>query len=94
MRILRSAFRIFLVTLCILCIGMTLLYAYPRYLEYERLRAEAVDIARMIEEEREVQARILHEIENSMSDANVERVARERLGFIMSNEIIFINEHN
>jgi len=73
---------------------MTLLYAYPRYREYERLRAEAQDILRLIDEERETQERIISEIENSMSDANVERVARERLGFIKSNEIIFINEHN
>lgn len=94
MRVFRSAFRIMLVALCILCVGMTLLYAYPRYREYERLRAEAQDILRLIDEERETQERIISEIENSMSDANVERVARERLGFIKSNEIIFINEHN
>jgi len=94
MRLFKSAFRIFLVTLCVLCVGMTLLYAYPRYREYERLRAEALELERLIEEEHERQAQILYEIENSMSDANVERVARERLGFIKSNEIIFMNEHN
>ena len=94
MRFFRSVFRIFLVTLCVLCVGMTLLYAYPRYREYERLRAEALELERLIEEEHKLQVQILHDIENSMSDANVERVARERLGFIRSNEIIFFNEHN
>jgi len=94
MKFFKSAFRIFLVTLCVLCVGMTLLYAYPRYREYERLRVEALELERLIEEEHKRQAQILHDIENSMSDANVERVARERLGFIKSNEIIFMNEHN
>lgn len=94
MRVFRSVFRIMLMVLCIMCVGMTLLYAYPRFREYERLRAEAEEISRLIEEERATQERILHEIENSMSDANVERVARERLGFIKSNEIIFVNEHD
>lgn len=94
MRIVRSAIRIFLVSLCVLCVGMTLLYAYPRYREYERLMAEALELERLIEEEHKLQAQILYDIENSMSDANIERVARERLGFIRSNEIIFFNEHN
>jgi len=73
---------------------MTLLYAYPRYREYERLRAEHEEISRLIDEEHMAHERILSEIENSMSDANIERVARERLGFIKSNEIIFVNDHN
>ena len=94
MRFIKRAFRIFLVTLCVLCIGMTLLYAYPRHREHERLRAEWFELERLIEAESELQAQIIYDIENSMSDANVERVARERLGFIKSNEIIFLNEHN
>jgi len=56
--------------------------------------AEALELERLIEEEHKLQAQILYDIENSMSDANIERVARERLGFIRSNEIIFFNEHN
>ena len=92
MRFFRSAFRIMLVSLCVLCIGLTLLYAYPRYREHERLIAEAEEIRRLIDEERITQERIIAEIENSMTDANIERIARERLGFIKSNEIIFVTE--
>ena len=92
MRVLKSLFRIMLVVLCISCVGMTLLYAYPRFREFEKLNAEAEEIQRLMEEERALQAKIIYGIENSMTDANVERVARDRLGFIKSNEIIFVNE--
>ena len=94
MRALKSAFRIMLIVLCVSCVGMTLLYAYPRFREHERLQAEAEYIRQLMEDERALQARIIYDIESSMTDANVERIARERLGFIKSNEIIFVNEYD
>jgi len=94
MKILKSIFRITLLVLCLLCVGITLMYAYPRFREYERLRAEAVELNRLIEAELAEHQRIIEEMERSMTDVQIERVARERLGLVMSNEIIFIHENN
>jgi len=94
MRVLRGIVKAMLVALCIVCVGMTLLFAYPRYREYEKLRAEALELSARIDEERSAQEHIINEMENAMSDTQVERIARERLGFIKSNEIIFVNEND
>ena len=94
MRAFRGLYRLMLLALCLMCIGMTLLFAYPRYREFERLRVEARDLETLIEHERQAQERILRDMENAMSDAEIERVARERLGLVMSNEIIFVNEND
>jgi len=94
MKVIKRVLKVMMAALCFLCVGMTLLYAYPRYREYEQLRAEAEELRRLIEEEHLAQERIIFDMENSMTDANVERVARERLGLIMSNEIIFINDYD
>jgi len=91
-KFLKRALRLTLLALCLLCIGMTLLYAYPRFREYELLRVEARELEYLIEAQHAEQARIIREMENALTDAQVERVARERLGFVMSNEIIFIHE--
>ena len=94
MRVLKRLFRAMLMLICVVCVGMILLFTYPRYREYERLKVEAMELEAEILAERALQEQIIADMENAMSDAQVERVARERLGLIKSNEIIFVNRND
>jgi len=74
--------------------GITLFYAYRGFSELERLRAYGDELSSQLELEHAQHDRIIFEMEAAMTDTQVERLARERLGLVMSNEIIFIHEND
>ena len=59
------------------------IYTYERGI-YEYLSAR-------IQEERDRQEQILHELDHHLSDSYVELVARNQLGLVRSTEIIFVD---
>ena len=60
-------------------------------LYYEYVREERELLAEL-EKEKEVLNRLVREREQGLTDAYVERIAREVLGLVRHDEIVFINE--
>ena len=62
-----------------------------QYLHYQELLQEQEVVLAQIEEEKEKQAGFENRREYYHSDAYIEQVAREQLGMIKPNEILYIN---
>lgn len=71
---------------CIVCIGMAKQAVY-----YEELQQEQELVLAQIEAEKEKQASFENRKEYYHSDAYIEQIAREQLGMIKPNEILYIN---
>lgn len=87
---LRGLRRFFLIT----CVIFTARVAYIQLGIYSDLRQVGEEINKEIEFQLAKQEELRLELEYMLSDANIEKVAREQLGFVKSNEIIFINTNN
>ncbi len=61
---------------------------------YGQYKQEAEDILSQIEEEQKKNAEYIKEKEYYNSDAYVEKVARQQLGLVMPNEILYVNNAN
>ena len=59
---------------------------------FEALAAQDAQLREQIAAARQVTRELEHDLRFHYSDAFVERVARERLGFIRADETIFIND--
>ena len=62
-----------------------------QYIYYQELQQEQEIVLAQIEEEKEKQAGFENRKEYYHSDAYIEQVAREQLGMIKPNEILYIN---
>lgn len=58
---------------------------------YEQIKQERIDIASKIEEEQQTQLEYEKRKEYYNSDSYVEQIAREQLGMIKPNEVLYIN---
>ncbi|NLP46773.1 MAG: hypothetical protein GX347_06995 [Epulopiscium sp.] len=63
---------------------------YGLYGIYEGLEKEALELEKQIQQEKERQVLLLKDKDYYASDQYIEKIARERLGLIMPDEIIFI----
>lgn len=68
------------------CIGITKQAVY-----YKELQQEQASVLAQIEKEKEKQAGFENRKEYYHSDAYIEQIAREQLGMIKPNEILYIN---
>lgn len=75
------------VVICLIMIGQGVA-VQPDINENKNLIAE---LNSQIEQEKERQAEVDHMRENSSSDEYIEKVARDRLGMIKNDEIVFVD---
>lgn len=87
---LKGLRRFFLIT----CVIFTARIVYIQYGIYTELKEAGAEINQEIEFQLARQEELRLELEYSLSDENIEKVAREQLGFVKSNEIIFVNTNN
>lgn len=62
-----------------------------QYREYNRLKEEKIEVLAQIQQEKEKKIEYENNKDYYKSDAYIEKVAREQLGFIKPNEVLFIN---
>lgn len=60
-------------------------------LQYQQLQEEKLLLAEQIEAEKEYQKDFEYQKEYYQSDSYIEKIAREQLGMIKSNELLFVN---
>lgn len=60
-------------------------------LQYQQLQEEQLLLAAQIEAEKQTQEDLAFQKEYYRSDSYIEKIAREQLGMIKSNEILFVN---
>ncbi len=65
---------------------------YNQMKGYAKLKQEESQIEQMIEEEREKGIELANKKEYYKSDAYIEKIAREQLGLIKPDEVLFINK--
>ena len=65
---------------------------YMHSLQYFEYRGEADVLAIELDKEKETLGRLEREKEQYMSDAYIEKIAREKLGLVRHDEIVFIND--
>ncbi|NMA85187.1 MAG: septum formation initiator family protein [Epulopiscium sp.] len=76
----------------VLFLGAVTTKLYQLYHIYEDLEAEIHMIEQQIDFEKERQVLLVKEKDYYESDAYIEKIARERLGLIMPDEIIFVTK--
>ncbi|MBE6013545.1 FtsB family cell division protein [Anaeropeptidivorans aminofermentans] len=88
----RKITRAFIFICSLFCIIVTGFFTYHQYTVYSELKAIETSLDEKIEAEKAVQEKLRLEMEYNLTDAYVEKIARERLGLFKSDEIIFIDE--
>ena len=76
--------------LFVACIVVVSGYSYTQYKDYLVLKSDEAEIYALIEAEKQAQAQLEMDMQYSMSDAYIEKIARERLGLIKSTDIKFV----
>ncbi len=75
----------------LICMGSAFVFLnYIQYKNYRKLNNQANQILNDIQKENDKQKKLQSQIKSYDSDEYIEKTAREKLGFIKSNEIIFI----
>ena len=67
-------------------------FIFTQMREYNNYLREEQMIAAELEKEREILNKLIREKEQGLTDAYVEKIAREKLGLVRHDEIVFINE--
>lgn len=76
-----------------LAIGISFAVAFlAQSYRFDALLAQEAELLRQIEAARKVTYELEQDLRYHYTDAFVERVARERLGFIRADETVFIND--
>ena len=83
-------FKGLMLTLFIACIGVVSLYSYTQYKVYLGLKDIEGEIHALIDDEKLAQDQLEMDMQYTMSDAYIEKIARERLGLIKSTDIRFV----
>ncbi len=82
----------FILVICMfLFIGTLSVGIFRQYQGYLDLKQEQTKILAQIKEEQEKKAEYENNKEYYQSDAYIEKVAREQLGLLKSNEVLYIN---
>jgi len=77
-------------------LALLAMFAHPVYTQlllYNDLTREEAALAAELEKENETLERLKKEKEHYMSDAYVQKIAREELGLVYQDEIVFKNEN-
>ena len=90
---LRNLSKIIMILLSVFLIVTVGTVTYDNVKNYENLKNEEVILEDEIDKEIERQNELLLEIEYSFTESYVEKIAREHLGLIKDNEIIFVDEN-
>ena len=64
---------------------------HPQAARYQEVKDETASVAAQVKEEKEKQQEFEARREYYTSDAYIEQIAREQLGMVKSNEILYIN---
>ncbi len=83
----KRMYKIFMVSF-ISAVGIYISTSYNKYCD---LDAQEKKLASQISQEEERTVLLNSEIELNKSDAYIEKMARERLGYLKSNEIMYVN---
>ena len=83
-------FKGFTLTLFLICVGAASLYSYAQYKDYLKLKNVEAEIYSFIEDEKLAQDQLEMDMQYSMTDSYIEKIARERLGLIKSTDIRFV----
>jgi len=81
-----QAFKVFFVLFAMIL----LTGGYFQYQEYVKAARQEQQLIEMINEQKQKQTQLEEQLEYNQSDLFIEKVAREQLGFIKSNEILII----
>ncbi len=87
MRIKRAGIGVKFVILVLLALSVTSVLSVNRRLESARLERD--ELAQTVEEQKEINESLADDIENSSDPDRIESVAREKLGLVGQNEIVF-----
>lgn len=82
----------FYVVVTIACVVSALFSIYMGAVEMKRLDEERVEIQVLIEEEEEKQRTLSNQQHYYESDAYIEKLAREKLGYVKPNDVVFIDK--
>lgn len=78
--------------ICMVLFAVTLSVGiFRQYQGYLQLKQEQIQVLAEIEQEKEKKAQYESNKEYYQSDAYIEKVAREQLGLLKSNEVLYIN---
>ena len=83
-------FKAITLLLFLVCIGAVSFYSYTQYSDYLVLKDAEAEIYALMEDEKLAQDQLEMDMQYAMSDAYVEKIARERLGLIKSTDIRFV----
>ena len=93
MGIKRAAKRMFkgmTIMLFLICVGAFSFYSYTQYKDYLLLKDIEAEIYADMEVESLAQVQLEMDMQYSMSDAYIEKIARERIGLIKNTDIRFV----
>lgn len=86
-KIIKRIYNIFMVVF----VGIVFTYVISCYNTYLNLENQEKSITLSIQEEQKKNVLLKSELEMNQTDAYIEKVAREKLGYLKYNEIIYIN---
>lgn len=72
-------------------LGFVAAYIGTSYTTYAKLKTQETEIQQLIDKEAESTVLLKSELGMYQSDAYIEKIAREKLGYLKSNEVIYIN---
>lgn len=78
---------LFLVAFCVFVVAGV----YWQYREYRQLKVELADVEQQIADEQQKTLDFQAKKDYYNSDSYIEQIAREKLGLVKSNEILYIN---
>jgi cell division protein DivIC len=61
------------------------------YITYTKLDTQKNEIQQQIDKEKESTILLQSELEMYQTDAYIEKIAREKLGYLKSNEVVYVN---
>ncbi len=79
----------------VLLLVLTFIFAYVfvmQYIEYRKISLQVAEYNELIEQEKKETERLNEQLLYAESDAYIEKIAREQLGFVYPNEVIFYND--
>ena len=86
-RLLSNMYILFL----LLFLTVTAVSCFGKYSQYLNLCSQQADIEKQIEQQQEKNILLKSELEMIKSDSYIEQTARERLGYVKENQVVFID---
>ncbi|MBR6401029.1 MAG: septum formation initiator family protein [Firmicutes bacterium] len=81
---------------CVFVVAILLVFGFALYVQADTYFAVKQQLEQSVKEQRRAVAKnidLVHDIEYQDSDAYIEKIAREHLGMVRPNEIVFVDEN-